>query len=285
MNTETVSSGQAFRMLETFATVGAHSFDLTLTTRAGEKVRFQRAVALEPLRCTFTVLFDSALRREQNVIVRPRSSTVRFIQLDDLSSAMIQHVRKVAFLGLETSPGNHQAWVASLNNEADFSHRLRTRTGADLCASGAARVAGSLNFKEKYAPKYPSVSILYADSSRAPISEAEFVQLGLLSDLTLKANRQCGGYQPPLCAQSRPKAWPSYQRCLEGATRTRDGKRLDISRVDFTWCVIAADWGWNAQEVATRLMQESPKAQEMGDRYALLTAERASAVVTSRYKS
>ena len=43
--------------------------------------------------------------------------------------------------------------------DKDFARRLRKGTGADPTASGATRVAGSLNFKDKYAPDFPRVAI------------------------------------------------------------------------------------------------------------------------------
>jgi hypothetical protein len=38
--------------------------------------------------------------------------------------------------------------------------------------------------------------------------------------------------------------------------------------------MIAADWGWAADEIARRLIEESPKARENGVTYAQQTAER-----------
>ena len=43
--------------------------------------------------------------------------------------------------------------------DKDFARRVRKGTGADATASGATRVAGSLNFKDKYAPDFPRVTI------------------------------------------------------------------------------------------------------------------------------
>jgi RepB DNA-primase from phage plasmid len=65
---------------------------------------------------------------------------------------------------LETSPGNYQAWVAipAGQSNQDFARRLRKGTGADETASGATRVAGSLNFQEKYAPDLPAVQITHS---------------------------------------------------------------------------------------------------------------------------
>jgi hypothetical protein len=45
--------------------------------------------------------------------------------------------------------------------------------------------------------------------------------------------------------------------------------RPDISRADFTWCMTASDWGWSVDDIATRLLEESEKARENGERYAL----------------
>lgn len=83
------------------------------------------------------------------------------IQLDDLDGATLARVTPAAFLILATSPGNHQAWVAVEGwSGVDFARRVRKATGADPSASGAARVAGSVNFKRKYEPNFPTVAIL-----------------------------------------------------------------------------------------------------------------------------
>ena len=54
----------------------------------------------------------------------------------------------------------------------------------------------------------------------------------------------------------------SRDRCSLG----RSGEdRPDISRADFTFCLLAINWGWGVEETATRLLQESGKAQENGE--------------------
>ena len=58
--------------------------------------------------------------------------------------------------------------------------------------------------------------------------------------------------------------------------------RPDISKADFTWCMMAIDWGWSVTATAARLMEESRKAQENGERYALGTAQNAAAAVARR---
>lgn len=92
--------------------------------------------------------------------MRPRGAAARLVQLDDLSPAALERIRSAAFLLLATSPGNHQAWVALRDGPADFPRRLRLGCGADPCASGAVRLAGSLNFKPSYAPDFPLVTLL-----------------------------------------------------------------------------------------------------------------------------
>jgi hypothetical protein len=44
----------------------------------------------------------------------------------------------------------------------------------------------------------------------------------------------------------------------------------------------AIDWGWSIEETARRLLQESTKAQENGEKYALTTARNAAAAVERR---
>jgi hypothetical protein len=60
------------------------------------------------------------------------------------------------------------------------------------------------------------------------------------------------------------------------------GGRTDISRADYTFCLLAIDWGWTAEQTAARLMQESGKAQENGEGYALRTAQKAADAIARR---
>jgi hypothetical protein len=60
------------------------------------------------------------------------------------------------------------------------------------------------------------------------------------------------------------------------------GDRPDISRADFTFYMTAIDWGWSVEATAKRLMEESTKAQENGEKYTLTTARNAAAAVERR---
>jgi hypothetical protein len=264
-------------MLETFASVGATRFDLTFTDDAGRKIAFRGNRSLDELRPALADILDRAAEQHHNVIVRPRSSAAAVIQLDDLDSNAAARLRPVSFLVLRTSQGNHQAWVAVADSDADFARRLRKGVGADPTASGATRVSGSLNFKAKYAPAFPRVETVDANPGLV-VSRGELAALGVVAPLermapaTLRTPRRRPG----------AKGWPSYQRCVENAPRARDGGRPDMSRADFTFCLLALDWGWGVEETVARLMQESPKAREEGETYALRTARNAAMALEQR---
>jgi hypothetical protein len=290
----TPAHDSARAMLDAFASVGARTCDLTITTRHGRKEAFQRTVPVDRLRSGIAAILDKAAGVEHNVIVRPRGPSVVFIQLDDLNAIAAERVRDVAFLGLRTSPGNHQAWVAILPADAggDLARSLRKTVGADLAASGATRVAGSLNFKDKYAPDFPRVELIFT-TPRLTASKEKLAHLGLIAlgdpprgqpaaAAHLAYNESPRGSGGIDAVRPAGRKWPSYAHCVEGAPEARAGGRPDISRADFTWCMIAVDWGWSVEEAAVRLWAESPKARENGKGYAMLTAQRAAAAVGRR---
>jgi hypothetical protein len=282
--TEDNPASQAARaMLEAFTSVGAEHFDVSWTTRQGEKAGFRRHLPADTLRYLLPTMLSNAAKNERNLIVRPVSARAVFIQLDDLSRAGLDRVKPAAFLGLETSPGNYQAWVAipTGQSDKDFARRLRKGAGADDTASGATRVAGSLNFKDKYAPDFPTVKIAYSTPGLMT-NPAQLESMGLVAAPEKPA--------PPILRLSsmdriRTNKWPSYQRCVQDAPPNSDNSGPDISRVDFTWCMTAISWGHTIDATATQLMEESSKARENGERYAQMTADNAAAAVARRERS
>jgi RepB DNA-primase from phage plasmid len=110
-----------------------------------------------------------------NLMVRPMSDTAAFIQLDDLTEAKLDRVRPVAFLTVQTSPGNHQAWIAvprfaTDQDRKDFTRRVKKQVTADSSATGSVRLTGTSNFKVKYIGNFPKVAIIDAaqDEWRRP---------------------------------------------------------------------------------------------------------------------
>lgn len=294
-NRQDAAAEQALRMLDSFARVGADRFDVTFTNILETKTGFLRSRTVPSMRYnlpgwvnrsgTLAPITLPATEKEpektilagENLIMRPHSPPPVFlVQLDDLELNQLERVQPVAFLTLATSPGNHQAWVAVEQGSTELARRLRKGAGADLSASGATRVAGTLNFKGKYAPEFPTITIRDAQPGRT-VSVAQLDAMGLLAPpdparvpLRVSGNRRARG------------KWPSYEVCLQGAPLAHNSDRPDISRADFTWCMVAIDWGHGIEETADRLMELSTKARENGEQYALLTAQRAAAAQQRR---
>jgi hypothetical protein len=267
----------ALAMIDALASAGAAAFEVTVTNIHGELVHFHGGRSPAAIRSELPRLLASATESQYNVIVRPYGRSNQLIQLDDLGCEIMERLTSVAFLVLETSPGNYQAWVALPTGEddEDFARRLRRGSGADLNASGSARIAGSFNFKEKYARDFPRVQLVHSAPGLVT-SRSELEALGVV------VAAQKIAPAPPPVKRASPRAWPSYQQCLDSAPLNGDGTGPDRSRADYTWCLIAADWGWGVEETSQRLMEVSEKARENGREYARRTADKAAAAVERR---
>jgi hypothetical protein len=270
----------ARRMLDIFASVGATGFDVTRTTRTGDKDSFRRGVSLSDLARALPGMIDGATAEQRNVIVRPQGPGVVFIQLDDLDAARLARVIPAVFLALETSPGNFQGWLAMKGRkDEEFARRVRRGTGADATASGATRIAGSLNFKDKYAPDFPRVTIR-AERAGHFTSAADLERLGLVAP-----PEELPPLPPPRSIPGSNRKWPIYAIALEGAPLDSEGQGPDRSRADFVWCLTAATWGFGVDDIAQRLLEESSKARANGKGYAEITARKAALAVERRRQS
>jgi hypothetical protein len=80
------------------------------------------------------------------------------------------------------------------------------------------------------------------------------------------------------------RQWPDYKISLAGAKPNKTGDGLDLSGVDFVWCMTAATWGFSASDTAEMLLQVSEHARLAGngERYARKTADKAAAWVEQR---
>lgn len=271
---------EALRMLDAFASVGAQSFDLTHLDIDGNKRGFRPRQTLRQLTTSLPILMNNAPGRQNSIVVRPHAApAVLLIQLDDLDASACERAKPFAFLTLSTSPGNHQAWVALKDGNADFSRRLRKGAGADASASGATRVAGTMNFKRKYEPNFPVVTIAEAHPGRIATKD-ELMQAGLVAAPEPVKEASAS----PLRASNRRDRgrWPSYEFSLANAPLNHAQTGPDISIADWEWCRTAYDWGWSIESIAERLKQVSAKAAENGERYAERTAQRAAASVDAR---
>ena len=291
-------------MIDIFVSVGTECFHVTWTNSAGSPRRPRSlrtvlqslggplphtdnedwldaihiaGISAADLGRTFPALLDTANADRLNLTIRPRGRNVRFIQLDDLAAEKLPALSAAMFLIIQTSPGNHQVWLALPGaHDQEFARRVRRGVGADLTASGATKIAGSLNFKDKYAPNYPRVTIREAQPGRIT-SPDELERMGLVAPLEIFKP-----LSPARSFSSGTHKWPSYTKCLVGAPRNRDGSGPDRSRADYWFCYLAIQWGHGEAETADRLMEESAKARDKGKSYAVQTARQAAAAVERR---
>lgn len=185
------------------------------------------------------------------------------------------------FLHIETSPGKHQAWLALPGtHDRQLARRVRRAAGSDPTASGATKIAGSLNIKTRYAPNYPRVAIRAAHSGRTTTID-ELERLGLVApdEEFTPVSAPCRSTQT---FSGTTDKWPSYAMSLDKAPHNRDGSGPDRSRADYWWCFLAIQWGHDIIATADRLIEESPKAREKGRSYAVQTARQAAAAVERR---
>lgn len=274
----------AFEMVDLFASVGADRFDVTLTNLQGEKIRYRPNLDIQEVRCKIPKSLELAEEQQQNIIIRPRVSDKArfFVQLDDLNDTQLLKVQPGALLTIETSPGNFQAWMAIASSqgvaEKDIGSALRRTTGADISASGATRLAGSRNYKEKYTPDYPTVTITYS-SPALVMTTQQLQEMGLLTVPSRVVPKPIPRNQ---WTEKKPKRFPDYDRCLQNAPTNTKGDGADTSRADFTWCMIAIDWGWSVEETAAQLLIErtdDKKRHRNTQRYADITARSAANAV------
>ena len=265
---------QALAMFSAFESVGVRSFEVTFTDIEGEKTGYQPYRSLEDLRRTILKALHAASEVQQNFIVRPSLKQPQLVQLDDLDAKKAERVAPHAFMVLNTSPRNFQAWLAVSDAPKDKVGRLRKGAGVDKYASGATRVSGSVNFKTKYAPEFPLVTLSQVNAGHV-VTVAELDAAGIVAAKDEPRQPRPALHRNVSAGRPSRKKWPSYKFCLDNAPLAHGDNKPDTSRADFTWCRTAIEWGWSIEATASRLLELSAKAKENGERYATLTATRA----------
>src|SRR5262249_19244827 len=148
-----------------------------------------------------------------------------------------------AFLIHSTSPGNYQAWIAvshvDVSTSKDVIRRVRKAVGGvDGSASGATRLAGTENFKQKYLPDPPVVTIVYALPGRVMTLE-KLESMGLLA----APEPVAGNVHPSRAARARVsrsgRTWPDYAKALAGAPPNSEGTGPSRSHADYWWAYLA----------------------------------------------
>ena len=277
----------ALTMLEAFGSVGATAFDVTLLNIEGREQGFQRNRSLDELRHSIRCRLEAATGQQHSIVIRPRSTAALLIQLDDFTADKAEQLAQHAFMTVCTSPNNFQVWLAVSDGPKEteaakqFRTRVRRGAGADQSATGAVRLAGSLNFKNRYAPDFPIITLGQVSLGRMT-TVAALQEANLIAPEPAQPPASVPPSNPPARA-ARGRLWPDYQQALRGAPLKGDGTR-DRSLADFMFCKWAAKRGWSVEETAEKLAEVSPKAQERirikaDAGYTLLTARNAAAAL------
>jgi hypothetical protein len=264
-------------MLQAFASVGAEVCDVTLKGTK-QKLEFMADVPAAWLSEQLPTMLEKADRLECSLIVRPRvADGCVLVQLDDLNAETVARLSDFAVCVIETSPEKLQAFVA-VSDVADEKERevLRARliaaTGADKGATGAARLAGSFNAKEKYRQgdnSFVCVRLVSVAAGRM-VTVAELDAADLLAALPPQptpsvADADADEKRGVVARVSRRE--PSYAKAQASVRHKTDGS-IDRSAVDALFAVTCLNWKWTESETLDILKRNSPKAAERRDDYA-----------------
>lgn len=274
----------ALRMLDTFTSVAADSFVVTKTELewpGHKKVIWGKTYSVPELREKLPPMVRTAAQRRsyaipesktmmagENLILRPIRRAVSFIQLDDLTEEQLNRIRPAVFLLHTTSPGNYQGWIAVSGvpegKEAfkEFMRRVRKAVGGnDKSASHATRVAGTENFKVKYGPNFPTVTLVETHPGRI-LTREQLEGLGLLAAPD-PVSEKTVSFTPRIHqTHEKTRHWPSYEMSLAQAPPSNGGSGPDRSRADFWWCYLALQRKWRIEDTEAKLLEVSEKARE-----------------------
>jgi hypothetical protein len=274
---------EAERMIDLFSSVGATRFNVTFLDLLGRKTHYFPLRTPPSMQYNLPSWIAHAASRKpcvaedgttilagENLVIRPvcriPETAVTFVQLDDLKAEQLERVRQASFLIFSTSPGNHQAWIAVSGykgDTVDLCRRVRKALGAgDHSATGSTRLAGTENFKAKYAPEFPIVNIVQGVAGRV-------MTLDRLQDMGLLAKPEPEQHavidtrlsRTPF-KESTSRQWPSYAKSLAGAPLNAAGTAPDRSKADYWWCYLAAQRCFTVEEIAAELPNVSEKARE-----------------------
>jgi hypothetical protein len=258
-----IDAQAALAMLEAFASVGTTAFDVTLLNIEGREQGFQRNRSLDELRRSIRHRLEAATGQQHSIVIRPRSQTALLIQLDDFTANKAAQLAPHAFMTICTSPNNFQVWLAVSDGPKEteaakqFRTRVRRGAGADQSATGAVRLAGSLNFKSRYAPDFSIITLGQSSLGRMT-TIAALQEANLIAPEPAQPRRQCSPLKPDRTSRQRPFV-AGLSASLTRRTLKGDGTR-DRSLADFMFCKWAVERGWSVEETAEKLAEVSPKA-------------------------
>jgi hypothetical protein len=278
----TSPSDNAQRTIEAMRSVGADRFKVVflgcVPVGGQAECAGSEEVQADMLSARVAGYVERSERLSQSVTLRAWGGAL--IQVDDCTRDVLTRLLPFAFLAVETSPDNFQAWLALPPDMADDARKdvrerlLRKFKDAGEGANGGAynslRLPGCFNAKEKYRQAlgaYPRVQLIHAAPGHI-VPPLELERAGLLAapkekpkaPLTLPVNTKL------------PGAWPSYEQHL--AEKGGDRSRADIS---YSMACIGA--GFPRHAVIAQLDSLSGKAKGRHDDYAAKTFDNAARFV------
>jgi hypothetical protein len=253
-------------MVEAFASAGVTHYALSVIDDVQDKPVPGRQLTnahTKEIQFRIRSILTEADREHWSVVRRPEPPAGMMIaQLDDLDAAKVEALKRYALLAIRTSPANYQVWIAltgapeSKEQQRDFALRLNRGVGADYRANRAGRIAGSVNYKPRHGPSFPTVEIVYLNNGHT-------VSCGDLESAGLVAAPPPPKLVLPPQNRSVPRGlWPDYEWILARAPMRKDGSGRDRSMADAFFCKLAALRGHSIEAIAAGLLRVSERAQK-----------------------
>jgi hypothetical protein len=250
----TRGADEAADAIKAFESVGATSFDVTMRNEAtDEKEIYEQSVTGDRLRAG--KLLEYLARNEaapESFIMRPRGA--RLIQIDDADARTLERLKPFAFLTVETSHENFQAWLAlSPQTTEPELKQIRARllehlqpSGANGGAYGAVRWSGSINHK----PERNGFRVRINSSQMENLIDAAQLEAAAL---LAEPKPERAPVIVPTVNKSNKIIFPNYERCLSD-------KSGDRSRADASFMRICSMRGISETEATDELKRVSERA-------------------------
>jgi hypothetical protein len=267
-------------MLTAFEKIGVNYLQVTLISDSNN-IGFSKPLPPHQIRRKLPTWLS--VHSHESLILSPgppEDGNTLIVQLDDLPAATVRQIRSFVFCETETSSENYQVFIAiSDGNHYDtkeIRRRLIAVTKADSGASGAFRIAGSFNAKEKHRRadgSYPRVRLIWVNHGHT-VTVEELNTAGLLPPVPRAARRRAVNPTVPSPASKRrsigsriARRVPRYDKALAAAPLRDDGSP-DRSKADLFYartCLFYWRPPLSREEVAELLLRHSKKAQEHSD--------------------
>jgi hypothetical protein len=197
-------------------------------------------------------------------------------QVDDCSAEFYERLKPFCFAAIRTSPKSWQVWISlsgdfvgkdGKRNDALVAVRTRffdrckeLKESANGGAYNSIRLPGTLNIKEKYAPEFPRIQLVYVSKGRQTTPEeldaADLLVPAPTPKLTL------------VNSTPRPRnilaPTPFYQDYVNRAPLKEDGKP-NLNRADLSFVIRLRALGYSRAEAAAELRAVRDKAARRPD--------------------